>query len=1149
RAITTFAADTTSSTNVNDKVNATNIAITNNSFDPNNHGSSTLISNFTVNGKVNQGDYFTVKYPENFSVDGDFDYRSKNNIMVTDPLNDLNGNTVATGKYNTTDKTVTYTFTDYVNNKENISGNIFLPIWTDREKTPDSGDYNVSFNVADETLDTSINVDYTSPIKPEGAVKGDNKPGITSFITEIDKNPNNPTYKQTIIVNPLENRLNDSRVKVYGYDPDDGGRAGSSAVIDRQNTSFKVYRVNDSNKLNDSYYINPDDPNLTDVTTDFDEWIYFNGGNTADIQFGDIDSTYVITVDGHYNPNSTNPIRTRVEELNRIAEGSANRINYTFDNENIIRTTGGSAHGENIQRYNLGDYVWEDTNQNGLQDSNENGISGVTVTLKDVDGNILTTTTTDDTGKYQFTNLINGTYKVDFETPAGFIPTDANVNNDTTDESDSDGLSAIGVINGADNLTIDSGFYKQPVEKYQVGDRVWYDTNKNGIQDEGENGIGGVTVLLKKDNRTISNTVTDREGKYGFYDLEKGDYTLEFIHPDGYQLSPTNQGGNIEKDSNGLVTPVHLENDDYSYDLGLFKETDDGYEITVEDVSYENVVRPNTSLPKNTIQLVQQGQDGRDRVYYKELGYNADTSGIDDSKLLEEEGYYWQEVRRDPIYSSQDAIFEYNLENNEGVTNITYNPTTNEYTVEYSNGDKKTIEGPKGSSLTIEGQTDLPNGDIEVKFSDGTTLVVPKGSQGAPGPKGKDGKSTKITQEAITDDEGHQIGVAITVTDADGHSETTNILNGEQGPKGEDGVQGPKGEDGDKGKDGTSSIVDTKKGTKDNHEGTWVIISHINPKTGEKVEDNRTFIPDGNDGQNGKTPSIDQQPIKDKDGNQIGTTIIVNDGNGKEVSRQDILNGQDGQSVTTITERGTDENGHSGSWVRTYEINSDGNRGHQISETFIPDGQDGQSVTAKTERGKDKDGNDGSYIRVYEVNPDGSLGKQISETFVKDGTNGTNGTNGQDGQLPTINQIPIRDNNGNQIGVTVTIKDKDGNIVSKEDIYNGKDGKTPTVEQEPVTDKDGNQTGVVIITRDGNGNIIDRQTVLNGKDGADGKDGKDGKSVTAVAEPGSQNDVEGSYIRTYEINPDGTRGKLISETFVPNGQDGKDGKTPSIEQQ
>ncbi|MCP6646172.1 MSCRAMM family adhesin SdrC, partial [Klebsiella pneumoniae] len=36
--------------------------------------------------------------------------------------------------------------------------------------------------------------------------------------------------------------------------------------------------------------------------------------------------------------------------------------------------------------YNLGDYVWEDSNKDGSQKSNEKGIAGVTVTLTKPDG-------------------------------------------------------------------------------------------------------------------------------------------------------------------------------------------------------------------------------------------------------------------------------------------------------------------------------------------------------------------------------------------------------------------------------------------------------------------------------------------------------------------------------------------------------------------------------------------------------------------------------------------------------------------------------------------------------------------------------------------------------------------------------------------
>ncbi|MCW1060990.1 hypothetical protein OJ593_10805, partial [Streptococcus anginosus] len=86
-------------------------------------------------------------------------------------------------------------------------------------------------------------------------------------------------------------------------------------------------------------------------------------------------------------------------------------------------------------------------------------------------------------------------------------------------------------------------------------------------------------------------------------------------------------------------------------------------------------------------------------------------------------------------------------------------------------------------------------------------------------------------------------------------------------------------------------------------------------------------------------------------------------------------------------------------------------------------------------------------------------------------------------------QTPIRDSSGNQIGVTITVTDGDGNVVSKENILNGKDGakgengKTPSVEQQAIQDKDGKQIGVTIIIKDGDGKEISRQNILNGQDG------------------------------------------------------------------
>ncbi|MDK4076810.1 carboxypeptidase regulatory-like domain-containing protein, partial [Staphylococcus pseudintermedius] len=73
--------------------------------------------------------------------------------------------------------------------------------------------------------------------------------------------------------------------------------------------------------------------------------------------------------------------------------------------------------------HNVGDKVWDDLNKDGIQDDNEPGISNVKVTLKDADGNVLDTRTTDANGSYLFENVKEGDYTIEFETPEGYTPT------------------------------------------------------------------------------------------------------------------------------------------------------------------------------------------------------------------------------------------------------------------------------------------------------------------------------------------------------------------------------------------------------------------------------------------------------------------------------------------------------------------------------------------------------------------------------------------------------------------------------------------------------------------------------------------------------------------------------------------------------
>jgi hypothetical protein len=86
-----------------------------------------------------------------------------------------------------------------------------------------------------------------------------------------------------------------------------------------------------------------------------------------------------------------------------------------------------------------------------------------------------------------------------------------------------------------------------------VGDFVWLDINFNGIQDPGEPGIPGVTVIisgLAENTPYADTTVTNATGFY-FFPVPPGEYKVTFLLPPGSDLIPTitNAGNNDAKDS------------------------------------------------------------------------------------------------------------------------------------------------------------------------------------------------------------------------------------------------------------------------------------------------------------------------------------------------------------------------------------------------------------------------------------------------------------------------------------------------------------------------------------------------------------------------------------------------------------------------
>ena len=271
----------------------------------------------------------------------------------------------------------------------------------------------------------------------------------------------------------------------------------------------------------------------------------------------------------------------------------------------------------------IGNRVWEDKNYNGIQDSNESNISGMTVELVTNGVPSGTTATTTSTG-YLFENLIPGPrYSVQFTPLANYNFTLQDVNG-TTDELDSDANGTGSVLaqtpltfSNENNLSFDAGVYR-PV---QIGDFVWEDTNADGIQDFGEPGIAGVTVTLVIDGVAQPGITDITNGTGGYYfgpglDLKPNhNYSVQFstlpVSPRPYLVTASDQGADDGLDSDIITigatvpgTPIMLSGDsNITLDAGFYRVASMGNRIWydnngngIQDVGEGNVSGVNVEL-------------------------------------------------------------------------------------------------------------------------------------------------------------------------------------------------------------------------------------------------------------------------------------------------------------------------------------------------------------------------------------------------------------------------------------------------------------------------------------------------------------------------------------------------------------------------
>lgn len=131
-----------------------------------------------------------------------------------------------------------------------------------------------------------------------------------------------------------------------------------------------------------------------------------------------------------------------------------------------------------------------------------------------------------------------------------------------------------------------------------IGNTVWNDQNKNGVQDSGEAGISGVRIKLYNGN-DVETDKTNSKGRYKFDDLDAGHYTLIVAQetlPHGCVATYDRDG-----DNDGKYSDKYLKiNDSYTHaDFGYYCSTK-----AVVTAQTSPVTGPNSAVITITMMII-----------------------------------------------------------------------------------------------------------------------------------------------------------------------------------------------------------------------------------------------------------------------------------------------------------------------------------------------------------------------------------------------------------------------------------------------------------------------------------------------------------------------------------------------------------------
>ena len=266
-----------------------------------------------------------------------------------------------------------------------------------------------------------------------------------------------------------------------------------------------------------------------------------------------------------------------------------------------------------VPDYSIHGLVYRDGDRNETHGAGEKGYANQTVELRDKDGKVVATTTTDANGAYSFSKLPAGDYTVKV------VKDGALTDLDQTEDPDSTKDSASGVISLSNDHRTRTDVNFGYIANNSINGTIYRDGDRDGRKGDTEGRYSGVTVqLLDASGNVVATTTTDKDGKYSFEHLPDGTYSVKVVK-DG-ALADADQTGDPDNKLDNASEPITLDEDN----------------PTKGDVDFGYV-------PNNTITGTVYRDDNRDKTI------DGDEPGLErvSVQLLDEDGKVLQTLDTD----------------------------------------------------------------------------------------------------------------------------------------------------------------------------------------------------------------------------------------------------------------------------------------------------------------------------------------------------------------------------------------------------------------------------------------------------------------------------------------------------------------------